>query len=547
MHEKTFVFVFLISFLLFMSSIAAFNYKVDLYYLFSRSYLLENAVDDLLAGRIISGITNSSDRYLQKLIIEKMEKIPGTIVLGSSRSFLLRASHLGIEKTGSYYNNSVGGASLKDYMGILGAYKKRGALPGTIIIEVAPPLFDKRWEESKFVRQWQSIANEYYYFMNAINDTVPTVMTSFENVHYKLSKVKELIAYSYTTANLESIMSEEERDYRIANCKYPDVFLEMPDGSMCYPFGRRSEYKSFSKKDNRLFLQNMKKHVHQESLQQLFIKLVDYLVKNGIQVVFFLPPYNPLTYRKIRKHKELDYVSSYKKMVRDLARLKKIPVIGNYNPRVSNLSEKKFLDGQHINNDRVMGMIFKKYQKIAGKKRFSGEKENKFDKVEHTGSESYWLEAECADSIVYPLEIADDKRASAGKFLRSGIGAGSCYSPGSIMATYTVVLKEAGEYILWGRVKAAGQKRNSFFIEIDNGFDNSWEMKAGNRWHWDMVNYFGRTDPVTFYLTAGKHTIKVKKREYGAKLDKLLLTNITGFIPTGKGDAVKKQDYSGKH
>ena len=546
MNEKIFVFVFLSSFLVFTTAIAAFNYKVDVHYLFSRSYLLKKAVDDLLDGKMVSGITNSSDRYLQKLLIEKMEKIPETIILGSSRSFLLRATHLEMEE-GRFFNHSVGGASLKDYIAILGIYNRKGALPSTIIIEVAPPIFDKRWEESKFVRQWQSIAGYYYHFMNIIGDTTPTIVTAFKNVHSGIAKYKELIAYSSTAENFESLLSQEKRDYRIANCTYPDVFLEMPDGSMCYPFGRRSEYKSFTKKDNRLFLQNMKKHGHQESLQHLFINLVDYLVKGGIQVVFFLPPYNPLTYREIRKDKELYYVSNYKKMVQDLARLKKIPVMGSYNPRAFNLSEKKFFDAQHINDDRAMGTIFKKYQNVAGKKRSSGKKGNKFYTVEDSGSEWHWLEAEWADSLVFPLERADDKKASGGKFLRAGIGAGSCYSPGSIMATYTVVLEEGGEYILWGRVRAIGQKNNSFFIEIDNGFDNFWEMKTGNRWHWDKVNYFERTDPVTFYLTAGKHTIKVKKREYGAQLDKLLLTNVKGFVPKGVGAPVKKPDYSNQH
>ena len=357
MNEKAFVLVFLSAFLVLTASIAVFNYKVDLHCLFSRSYLLERAVDDLLDGKMVSGITNSSDRHLQKLLIEKIKKVPETITIGSSRSFLLRSSHVGMEES-SYFNHSVGGASLKDYIALLGMYNRKGSLPATIIIEVAPPLFDKRWEESKFVRQWQSIAEDYYYFMAVINDTTPTIATSFKNVHNNIAKFKELIAYSYTAENFGSLLSEEEREYRIANCKYPDVFLEMPDGSMCFPFGKRSEYKSFTKKDNRLFLNNMKKHVHQESLQELFINLVDYLVKNGIQVVFFLPPYNPLTYREIRKHKELDYVSNYKKMVRDVASLKKIPVIGSYNPRAFKLSKKKFFDAQHINDDRSVRMIF---------------------------------------------------------------------------------------------------------------------------------------------------------------------------------------------
>ena len=101
MKEKKFVFVFLTSFLLLITSVAAFNYKVDWYYLFSRSYLLENVANDLLSGKMLSGLRYCPDRYLEKLIIEKMKKIPDTIVLGSSQSFLLRGSYLGFKKTGS--------------------------------------------------------------------------------------------------------------------------------------------------------------------------------------------------------------------------------------------------------------------------------------------------------------------------------------------------------------------------------------------------------------------------------------------------------------
>jgi hypothetical protein len=84
---------------------------------------------------------------------------------------------------------------------------------------------------------------------------------------------------------------------------------------------------------------------------------------------------------------------------------------------------------------------------------------------------------------------------------------------------------------LWGRVKAYNGAQNSFLVEIDNGFDSLWEVELGNQWHWDAVNYRDRADPVKFALFAGKHTIKVKPREAGTKLDTLLLTNDLNCVP----------------
>ena len=60
----------------------------------------------------------------------------------------------------------------------------------------------------------------------------------------------------------------------------------------------------------------------------------------------------------------------------------------------------------------------------------------------------------------------------------------------------------------------------------------------GNQWHWDKVNDYEILDPVPFSLTPGVHTIKVKLREDGTKLDKMLLTNDINFVPRGKGSYV---------
>jgi hypothetical protein len=508
--------------------------------------MLGNAVDDLLSGKMILGIEDIIYRNSQKLVIEKMKKSPYTILLGSSRSFLVRESCLGLEKTGNYFNHSVGNATLKDYIAILGAYKLKGELPAKIIIQVDPQLFDKRWDE--YLSSWQllSFANEYYYFMECLNYHMPALLASYKIAQYKISKTKALISQEYTVKNFKSFLSGTDVDYRIANCMYPDVLIKMPDGSLCYPFSKRSQYASFTQEENKRFLKNAKGHIHQQSLQSMFIDLIDYLVNNGTQIVFFLPPYNPSSYREIDNDIELRYVHNYERMLRDLAQLKKIPVIGSYNPNIFHLSNKDFLDAVHMNNDRAMERVFKGYKKIINKNEFLDNDSNKeIDNVVPTRSECHLLEAEYANSIVYPLEVDNDENASEGKFIYSPNGRGNRYISSSVMATYTVTISKAGEYILWGRVIAGGGDDNSFFIEIDKGFDNLWQVQVGKNWHWDAVNYHERADPVKFILFEGQHTIKVKLREDGTKLDKLLLTSNLDFVPDDKISIAENPDCSG--
>ena len=150
--------------------------------------------------------------------------------------------------------------------------------------------------------------------------------------------------------------------------------------------------------------------------------------------------------------------------------------------------------------------------------------------------QAIWLEAEHADSIVSPFEIAADEDASNGRFIYVPDGTGNEYTPGStIMATYTINILEPEVYFLWGRIKAPHEQANSFFIQMDNKPDNLWEVYIGDSWRWYQANHRGTVDPIGFKLTKGIHTLRIKLREDGTKLDKLLLTNDAGFVPSGKG------------
>jgi hypothetical protein len=169
---------------------------------------------------------------------------------------------------------------------------------------------------------------------------------------------------------------------------------------------------------------------------------------------------------------------------------------------------------------------------------YANQQDSNGDRTEAAPSplENLWFEAESANTVVSPLEIAADEDASNGRFLYAPNGSGSKYSlEGTIMATYNITVPKAGEYVLWGRVWAPSPKDDSFFIQIDDGIENLWEIGINNQWSWDKVNDRGILDPVSFKLTEGAHTIMVKLREDGTQIDKLLLTNQTAFVPVGKG------------
>ncbi len=78
---------------------------------------------------------------------------------------------------------------------------------------------------------------------------------------------------------------------------------------------------------------------------------------------------------------------------------------------------------------------------------------------------------------------------------------------------------------------------DSFWVRMDGGSWIRWnEVALGSSWHWDEAHNSDAGDAVvTFNLAAGSHTLTFAYREDGARLDRLLITNDTTFIPSGVG------------
>ena len=145
-----------------------------------------------------------------------------------------------------------------------------------------------------------------------------------------------------------------------------------------------------------------------------------------------------------------------------------------------------------------------------------------------------WIEAEAADTISGTFQIDADPDASEDLFVQVPEGSGSDFVPvPGNEVTYQVVLDQAASYLLWGRTRAISGQSNSFFVQIDNGPTYVWDLVLGPDWIWDEVNDRGGADPVFFSLAAGPHTIRIKLREDGSQIDKLLLTRDLAFVPSG--------------
>ncbi|MCB9747816.1 MAG: fibronectin type III domain-containing protein [Candidatus Omnitrophica bacterium] len=148
-----------------------------------------------------------------------------------------------------------------------------------------------------------------------------------------------------------------------------------------------------------------------------------------------------------------------------------------------------------------------------------------------------WIEAEAADTIVAPFQIDADVNASSGEFASVPNGNQDQNPPGNVMLTYNIMIPETGDYVIWGRTISFAILDDSFFVQVDNGTDYLWDTEPSANWNWDQVNNRNGADPVIFHLTAGAHTLKIKERETGTLIDKILITNDLTYVPSGLGES----------
>jgi hyaluronate lyase len=159
---------------------------------------------------------------------------------------------------------------------------------------------------------------------------------------------------------------------------------------------------------------------------------------------------------------------------------------------------------------------------------------------------SYCREAEEA-ALAGDMSIGSDAKASGGGYISAPSGGGT--------ATFTFNVGEDGDYLLWGRVVATDTSHNSFLVSVDGSQEDVWHLLyeggLGADWAWDAVSRQGaggfdapEEDPWILPLAAGAHTVVVRNRENGTRLDRLLLTNDLALHPDGLGQCSPEETCS---
>jgi hypothetical protein len=323
--------------------VAATNFFVDPAHIFGSHHYEKSIARFLADGKNVANISNYDDRLLQKYYIEDVIRIPDIIVLGSSRSLHIASGQFPGK---SFFNNSVPGATIEDYLALYELYVERGVIPKTIIIGVDPWILNKNNGQNR----WETIKSYYQAMMDRlhIKNNVPAVTQSQGTLQQ--DKLAQLINLEYFIESLKCL--RQDRHIYPTGAREGDVMIKLADGSISYdkPFRERSPMEVMKSaaefdRDVPYSLGGFKEL--DPGLRATLEKFIDRLKADGVRVILFLAPYHPVAYENLRRsHTYGSIMQEAETYFRDLARRKGIQVLGSYNPS-GWCAPEEFYDGMH--------------------------------------------------------------------------------------------------------------------------------------------------------------------------------------------------------
>jgi len=337
-------------FLLFL--VALFNCLVDGSGLFRLNKGLKYAAANLLDGKMVAGPLGGYDeRVLQELIIEQYPKKRDMIAIGSSRNMLLRKRF--IDGDIDFFNHSMAGVSLEDYIAIIGLYKIKADLPRTVVLGIDPWIFNKN---NGLPEWWKSLSRYYEKMVEEINGRAIRVSGIQPN------KYAQLINLDYTRANYKLFRSGKK--LYVTDRIDIDDFVREPDGSIYFPYQLR--FKTDERKDpypSNAMPVGYLNHFESLSGVELFETFLRYLQEKRVDVILLLLPFHPAAYKLFNDNPQGHIVISLEKYLRDFALRNHMRVIGSYDPGRYQLTGKDFFDDTH-GHEIVAKKVFQEYHRV---------------------------------------------------------------------------------------------------------------------------------------------------------------------------------------
>ena len=330
--------------LLFLGLIVGINFSVDLENSF-RKNRERKVAKWLLSKKNVANLKESNERLIHKILIQQGKRA-NCIVLGSTRGLQINHS---IFEGQEFYNYSMKGACIQDFYSLTYLLQEENALPEKIIFVADPWLFNAH----NNLTDWAVLSDAYENFSRQLSQEA-FYAPSWE---FTPPDYKKLWSLSYFSENMGLLLSRE----------FPWVYptyetdLSAPikhyDGSLIYPAEvREASIKEIFARAERMAygpsITSLGEFTElDEELRKHFQALIQFYEKQGIEVLLYLPPFNPIVWGTIQNNPNYQAVLSAEKYYKNYASSNGLLLLGSYNPHNMYLNPEDFYDGMHLSRE----------------------------------------------------------------------------------------------------------------------------------------------------------------------------------------------------
>lgn len=146
------------------------------------------------------------------------------------------------------------------------------------------------------------------------------------------------------------------------------------------------------------------------------------------------------------------------------------------------------------------------------------------------GQAETFIESELFSSRSGRFTRLEDSKRSKGMYMAIP-GDGMHEDPGTFL-TFEIDVTKGGRFSVWLLGYGREGSGDSFFVQVGKGTQVSAHL-SNDEWGWKEASK-------SISLEQGRHSFKIKNREDGARVDKILLTTDHDYTPTGMGATALK-------
>lgn len=298
-----------------------------------------------LNGNIVATPQNYNERNFQVCIVNTMETIPETVVIGSSRGMFLGKDITGYD---NIYNNCVSGACLEDYYALLGLYyEKFGQMPKRVILETSPWVFYSGNPEARWLEPgpYNEAACNFYEIVN--NQKIPITESA--------DKENPYISLAYFQYNINELKENGIgvifEDARIST--HVNEAADYPDGTIRYEAELENESQdrlnAVKATNGACKYENSDQMTEIDAIKsKAYENLLDYLKACGTEIVIYMQPFSiTQCHYAFDKNMNPGFMMVYN-YLQELSFHKNIVTKGGYDARDFQLTDERFIDYMHL-------------------------------------------------------------------------------------------------------------------------------------------------------------------------------------------------------